>query len=50
MAHNTKRTARMAQLSIAELKRRVDSGSLSSAAASYALRQQGVVYVKPVRD
>ena len=37
MAYNTKRAARMAQLSVADLKRRADSGSLTSAAAIYAL-------------
>ena len=47
MAYNTKRSARMAQLSVAELKRRVDAGSLSSAAASYTLlHQHGIVYPK----
>lgn len=44
MAYNAKRVARMTSLSVADLKRRVDAGSLSSAAASYALRQRGIVY------
>ena len=44
MAYNVTRAARMARLSDAELKRRVDAGSLSSAAASFALRQRGIVY------
>ncbi len=47
MAYNAKRTARMARLSVAELKRRVDSGSLTSAAASYALfHLHGIRYSK----
>ena len=45
MAYNVNRTARIARLSDAELKRRVDAGTLSSAAASYALRLRGTVYV-----
>lgn len=44
MAYNRIRTARMARLSVAELKRFVDAGSLSSAAASYELLQRGIVY------
>ncbi len=44
MAYNAKRAARMTQLSVAELKRRVDAGTLSSAAASYALFSRGIVY------
>lgn len=49
MAYNVKRAARMANLSVAELKRRVDAGTLSSAAASYALLQRGIVYPDRVR-
>jgi hypothetical protein len=45
MAYNTKRRARMATLSESALRRIVDAGTLSSAAASYALRQRGIVYV-----
>ena len=45
MAYNVKRAARMTRLSVAELKRIADSGSLSSAAAEYAMRQRGIVYV-----
>ncbi len=37
MAYNMERAARMRKLNPAELKRRVDAGSLSSAAAEYAL-------------
>jgi hypothetical protein len=45
MAHNSERTARMRKRSVAELKRFVDAGSLSSAAASFALREyHGVNY------
>lgn len=44
MAYNEARTARMRNLTVAELKRRVDAGTLSSAAASYALAQRGIVY------
>lgn len=44
MAYNRKRTAKMARLSVAELKRFVDAGMLSSAAASYELLQRGIVY------
>ncbi len=44
MAYNAKRALRMARLSERELKRIADAGTLSSAAASYALLQRGVVY------
>ena len=45
MAYNYERAARMRKLSVAELKRRVDAGSLSSAAASFALREyHGITY------
>lgn len=45
MAYNRERAARMRKLSVAELKRRVDAGSLSSAAAQYALREyHGITY------
>lgn len=44
MAYNHKRSAKMARLSVAELKRFVDAGTLSSAAASYALLMRGIVY------
>lgn len=45
MAYNAKRAARMATLSDAALRRIVDAGTLSSAAATYALRQRGIVHV-----
>lgn len=44
MAYNRERAQRMSKLSVAELKRRVDAGTLSSAAASYALRERGIDY------
>lgn len=44
MSHNTKRTARMQRLNVAELKKVVDAGTLSSAAAQYELAQRGVPY------
>ncbi len=44
MAYNRERAERMRKLSDSELKRRVDAGTLSSAAASYALRQRGIDY------
>lgn len=44
MAYNHYRSAKMARLSVAELKRFVDAGTLSSAAASYALLMRGIVY------
>ncbi len=37
MTHNIARAERLRKLSVAELKRRVDAGSLTSAAAEYAL-------------
>lgn len=44
MSHNAKRAAKMALLSRAQLERRVDAATLSSAAASYALLKRfGVV-------
>lgn len=45
MAHNQRRAERMAKRSTAELKRFVDAGTLASAAASYALRERGVIYL-----
>jgi hypothetical protein len=42
MTHNRKRALRMAGRSVAELKRFVDAGSLSSAAAEYELRKRGI--------
>jgi hypothetical protein len=51
MAHNVKRTARMRQLNVGELRRIVDRGSLSSAAATHALRAyHGIVYVYTRKD
>ncbi len=44
MAHNRERADRMRKRSDSDLKRFVDAGSLSSAAASFALRERGVVY------
>lgn len=44
MAFNTKRAARMREMSESALKKRVDDGTLSSAAAAYELRRRGVVY------
>jgi hypothetical protein len=44
MAYNTKRRVRMMKSSVADLKRVVDAGTLSSAAASYELAQRGIVY------
>lgn len=45
MAHNVKRTARMSLLSVGELKRIVDRGSLASSAATHALRvYHGIIY------
>lgn len=41
MAHNEKRAARMKRLSVAELKRIIESGSLSAAAARYELARRG---------
>lgn len=44
--HNKRRADRLAKLGMYELMRIVDAGTLSSAAASYALRQQyGVIRV-----
>lgn len=46
MAHNVKRAERMRQLSVSELKRIVDRGSLASSAASHALRAvHGIIHV-----
>ena len=42
--HNQRRADRMARRSVGELKRIVDAGTLSSAAACYALRLRGIVY------
>ena len=39
MAYNRERSERMKKFNVSELKKRVDAGSLSSAAASYALRE-----------
>jgi hypothetical protein len=44
MAHNLPRATRMTTRSDRELKRFVDAGSLSSAAAEYELAKRGVVY------
>lgn len=44
MALNRKRALRMAGRSVAELKRFVDVGSLSSAAAEYELARRDIVY------
>lgn len=44
MTFNTKRAARMREMSESALKKRVDDGTLSSAAAAYELRRRGVVY------
>lgn len=44
MAHNERRATRMLSLSDHQLKLIVDSGSLSAAAARYALAQRGIVY------
>lgn len=41
MAHNVKRAERFARKSTEELKRIAASGSLSAAAARYALDQRG---------
>jgi hypothetical protein len=51
MAHNVKRAARMRQLSVGELKRIVDRGSLASAAASYALHAyHGIIHAYQRKD
>ncbi len=44
MTYNVKRAARMKVLSEQELKKRVETGSLSAAAARYELRRRGVEY------
>jgi hypothetical protein len=43
--HNQRRAERMAKRSNAELTRIVKAGTLSSAAASYALRERGIVCI-----
>lgn len=43
--HNKRRSERMAKRPTGELMRMVDAGTLSSAAASYALRQRGIIRV-----
>lgn len=46
MAHNERRAYRMQQLDVAALKKRVDAGSLSSAAALFELHKRGVAYTR----
>lgn len=46
MAHNERRAYQMQQLNVADLKKRVDAGSLSSAAALHELHRRGVAYVR----
>jgi hypothetical protein len=45
MSINQKRTSRMKLLSVQELKKFAEAGSLSSAAAIAELRRRGEVYV-----
>ena len=46
MAHKNGRAYRMEQLNVAQLKQRVDAGSLSSAAALFELHKRGVAYTR----
>lgn len=46
MSYNEKRSDRMKLLSVQELKKRADAGTLSSAAAMAELRRRGESYTR----